>query len=91
MKHKFHTVLELEVTVIAHVTPPTPAVPCSDPDHPAYSDPGDPGERYVEAVLIIHPHTGKKLDITECLTDKELDALADEAASDAEEKFDDLV
>jgi hypothetical protein len=88
MQHKFKTTLELDVTVIAHVSPAVPPQPCSDPDHPAYSDPGDPGERSVEAVLL-RSTTGKTVDITDFLTDKELEALADEAASDAEEKFSD--
>jgi hypothetical protein len=79
MQHKLNTYLsELEVTVIAHLSPSVPPVPCSDPDHPAYSDPGDPGEKYVEAVLLRSP-SGKTLDITEYLPNDMLEALAQEA------------
>lgn len=85
MEHKFRTTIEIEVTVVAHVSPAVPARPCSDPDAPAYSDPGDPGERSVEAVLVRTLGSnsgGKMIDITDCLNDKELDALAEEAYED---------
>lgn len=86
MQHKFKTTIELEVTIIAHVAPSVPPRPSSDPDSPAYSDPGDPGERSIEAVFAITVGPdggGKKIDITDCFNDRELDALANEAYEDA--------
>lgn len=41
---------ELELAVEAIVRPPRPAPACSNPDSPAYSDAGDPGE--LEAVRL---------------------------------------
>ena len=83
MEHKFTSILELEVNVVSHVSPSVPPKPCSDPDNPAYSDPGDPGERSIEAVFLKNLKTNEVIDITDCLTDDELDALADEAYEDA--------
>ena len=83
MEHKFKTPLELEVTVIAHVSPAVPARPCSDPDSPAYSDPGDPGERSVESVLMTNLKTGEYVDITDCLTEELIEMLAEDAYEDA--------
>lgn len=80
MKHKFNTYLnDLEITVIAHVSPSVAPRPCMDPDHPSYSDPGDPGERYVEQVLLKNLRTGHTLDIVEYLPQDTLDVLAQEA------------
>jgi hypothetical protein len=89
MEHKFKTALELEVTVLAHVSPAVPPQPCSDPDHPAYSDPGDPGERSVEAVFLKDLKTGKDIDITDALSNELLEMLAEDAYNDAEDKFSD--
>jgi hypothetical protein len=90
MEHKFTSLLELEVYVVAHVSPSVPPRPSSDPDSPAYSDPGDPGERSIEAVFL-KTSTGRKIDITDCLSPDELEQLAEEAYDDAKEKFSDDV
>jgi hypothetical protein len=82
MRHTFTTMLELEVTVVAHVSPAVPPVPCSDPDHPSYSDPGDPGEQSVEAVQLTNLKTGKSIDITDCLSTELLEMLAEDAYDD---------
>jgi hypothetical protein len=87
MEHKFTTILELEAYVVAHVSPSVPARPSSDPDSPAYSDPGDPGERSIEIVYLKTP-TGKKIDITDCLSPDELEQLAEEAYTDAADAAD---
>ena len=82
MKVKFKTYLELEVEVHANVTPSCPPQPCSDPDHPAYSDPGDPGGAEIEAVFLIRP--GKpNLDITDYLHDDEIKELETDAENEA--------
>jgi hypothetical protein len=88
MRHTFKTELELEVTVLAHVAPATPPRPSMDPDSPAYSDPGDPGERSIEAVYMVTP-AGRYVDITDCLTPDEITQLADEAYEDAMNALDD--
>lgn len=83
MLHRHETILnDLEVTVIAWVQPAIPPVPCGDPDHPAYSDPGDPGEACVEAVLL-RSRTGKSIDIAPFLDDETIDQLAAAAYEDA--------
>jgi hypothetical protein len=82
MEHKFTSILELEVYVLAHVSPAVPPLPSSDPDSPAYSDPGDPGERSIEAVFL-KAADGRMIDITDALTPEELEHLADEAYEDA--------
>lgn len=80
MKKEFETVLsDVEVFVVAHLVPPTAPTIRMDPND---SDPGDPGERYIEAVQIKNLKTGKFIDITDCLSEKELEALADEAYTD---------
>lgn len=84
MKHTFTTMLEFDVTVFAHVSPAVPPVPCSDPDHPAYSDPGDPGESYVEAVFLKNKKTGEDIDITDCLDEEVIQDLADQAYEEVE-------
>src|SRR5215467_3232184 len=66
MEHKIKTPCELEVTVIADVSPSVPPVPCMGPDHPAYSDPGDPGGASISAVLLTNLKTGEFIDITDC-------------------------
>jgi len=87
MEHKIKTPCELEVTVIADVSPSVPPVPCMDPDHPAYSDPGDPGGASISAVLLTNLKTGEFIDITDCLGEQELQDLADAVLEDAEETF----
>jgi hypothetical protein len=87
MEHKFTTILELEAYVVAHVSPSVPARPSSDPDSPAYSDPGDPGERSIE-IVYLKTSTGKKIDITDCLSPDELEQLAEEAYTDAADAAD---
>jgi hypothetical protein len=89
MRHKIKTELELEVQVISHVSPATPPRPCSDPDSPAYSDPGDPGERSVEAVLLTNRKTGEFIDITDALSDELLEMLAEDSYEDAMNALDD--
>lgn len=89
MRHVFKTEVNLEVTIIAHVAPSVPPRPCMDPDHPSYSDPGDPGERSIEAIFAVTVgRGGKKIDITDCFNDRALELLADEAYDDAMDKLD---
>ena len=77
MKYEYKTVLsDVEVKLVSHISPSTP---------PTFEDPGDPGERYIEAVLLKNLRTGKDIDITDCFTEKDLDDLADEAYEDWQE------
>lgn len=92
MRHVFKSSAELDITIIAHVSPATPPRPCSDPDAAAYSDPGDPGERSIEAILVTTVGAvggGKEIDITDCFSDRALELFAEEAYNDAMEKLDD--
>lgn len=73
---------DMEIKVIAHISPPVAPTIRMDPND---SDPGDPGERYVEAVMIFDRKAKKYIDITDCFTGRELDALADEAYDDWKE------
>jgi hypothetical protein len=89
MRHVYKSAAELDITIIAHISPAVPPRPCSDPDAAAYSDPGDPGEREIEAILVTDLVTKKKIDITGCFTDKALELFAEEAYDDAMDKLDD--
>lgn len=88
MRHAHKSEVTLDVTIISHVSPACPPRPCSNPDAAAYSDPGDPGERSIEAVLAT-TEDGRKIDITDCFSAKALELLAEEAYEDAMEKLDD--
>lgn len=88
MRHAHKSEVTLDVTIISHVSPACPPRPCSNPDSPAYSDPGDPGERSIEAVLAFNPQTGQDMDITDLFSDKALELLAEEAYDDAMDRLD---
>lgn len=81
MRHTIKTTLaDVDVTVIAHISPSV---------SPTFHDPGDPGERSVEAVLIKNLRTGQEIDIADCFDPQALEALADEAYEDAMDRLDD--
>jgi hypothetical protein len=83
MEYELITCLELEVNVFANVRRVRLPPQCSDPDHPSYSDPGDPGEKEVTRVTLRNRKTGEGIDITDCLTKEDLEYLSDEVYEDA--------
>jgi len=67
---------EISAVATCRYTPPRPAPHCSDPDHPSYSDPGDPEDL---DVLELHcADCGSKLDLE--LTEDETNKLKEAAA-----------
>jgi len=64
IKKEFDVTLKLIIEVI-HYTPARPAPPCSNPDSPAFSDPGDDFE--MEFNLFLVSESGEKIELPKVL------------------------
>ena len=58
----FGVEIDIEIELVCDFEPPVAPVPCSNPDDPAFSDPGDCGMIDLQAILITTPK-GKRVNI----------------------------
>lgn len=82
MRYTIKLTIELDVTVIAYLSPAVAPTICMDPND---SDPGDPGEQSIGAVML-EKEGLPGLNIMPYLSYEDLDHLAQQAFEDLEDR-----